>query len=221
MKEIKCTIIQDVLPLYVDEVVSKDTNELVERHLQTCQDCQKEYEQMRKTLYVPIENKVTLFEKLNKKWNRKKIILIVGSVLTTILLCFALFSYVFHYSKPIPYSKDLFVIEERADGTLVSNYYGESHAGTHMTHPLEVEIDGEIKYISLIYYVETIANSPTSNYVGEDKRIGPDQFTLPESENVDAVYYGKFDLEKVIITKEQTWEELLQDMTLIWERNRE
>lgn len=221
MKEVKCTIIQDLLPLYVDEVVSKDTNELVEQHLQTCQDCQKEYGQMRKTLYVPIENKVTLFEKLNKKWNRKKIILIVGSVLTTILLCFALFSYVFHYSKPIPYSKDLFVIEERADGTLVSNYYGESHAGTHRTHPLEVEIDGEIKYISLIYYVETIANSPTSNFVREDKRIGPDQFTLPESENVDAVYYGKFDLEKVIITKEQTWDELLQDMTLIWERNRE
>lgn len=219
MKEVKCTIIQDLLPLYVDEVVSKDTNELVEQHLQTCQDCQKEYGQMRKTLYVPIENKVTLFEKLNKKWNRKKIILIVGSVLTTILLCFALFSYVFHYSKPIPYSKDLFVIEEREDGTLVSNYYGESHAGTSMTHPLEVEIEGEIKYISLIYYVETIANSPTSNFVREDKRVGPDQFTLPESENVDAVYYGKFDLEKVIITKEQTWDELLQDMTLVWERD--
>lgn len=72
MKEVKCTIIQDLLPLYVDDVVSEDTKELVEQHLQTCQACQKEYEQMTETLYVPIENKVTLFEKLNKKWNRKK-----------------------------------------------------------------------------------------------------------------------------------------------------
>ena len=30
MKEIKCTIIQDVLPLYIDEVVSQDTKEMVD-----------------------------------------------------------------------------------------------------------------------------------------------------------------------------------------------
>ncbi len=218
MKEVKCTIIQDLLPLYVDDVVSEDTKELVEQHLQTCQACQKEYEQMTETLYVPIENKVTLFEKLNKKWNRKKMILIGGSVLMTTLLCFTVFSYVFHYQKLIPYSKDLFVIEEKEDGTLVSNYFGESHAGTYMTHPMKVEIDGETKYISLISYVETMANSPTSNFFREDKRIGAEQSTLPDSKTVDAVYYGDFDLEKVIITKEQSWKELLQEMTLIWER---
>lgn len=41
MKEIKCTIIQDVLPLYVDEVVSQDTKEMVDEHLQHCNKCQK------------------------------------------------------------------------------------------------------------------------------------------------------------------------------------
>ncbi|MEO4053975.1 zf-HC2 domain-containing protein [Solibacillus sp. CAU 1738] len=218
MKEIKCTIIQDLLPLYVDDVVSEDTKELVEQHLQTCQVCQKEYEQMTQTLYVPIENKVTLFEKVNKKWNRKKMILIAGSILTTLFLCFAVFSYVFHYEKMIPYSSDLFEIEQQSDGTLVSNYFGKSHAGTGMTHPMKVEIDGEMKNISLIYYVETIANSPTSNFLREDERIGPERFELPDSKTVDQVYYGQFDLEKVIITKEQTWDELLQEMTLIWQR---
>jgi hypothetical protein len=91
-------------------------------------------------------------------------------------------------------------------------------AGTHMTHPMKVELDGEMKNISLIYYVETMANSPTSNFLREDERIGPERFDLPDSKSVDAVYYGQFDLEKVIITKEQTWDELLQEMTLIWER---
>ncbi|WP_042478445.1 zf-HC2 domain-containing protein [Bacillus ndiopicus] len=218
MKEVKCTIIQDLLPLYVDDVVSEDTKEMVGRHLKTCQACQKDYEQMKETLYVPIENNVTLFEKLNKKWNHKKMKLIGGSVVMTILLCLAVFSYVFHYQNPIPYSKDLFEIEEKEDGSLVSNYFGESHAGSYITHPMKVEIDGKIKFVSLVYYVETIANSPTSNFFREDKRIGPEQFTLPDSNIVDAVYYGEFDLEKVIATKEQTWNELLQDMTLIWER---
>ncbi|MGN4125733.1 hypothetical protein ACMGD3_12095 [Lysinibacillus sphaericus] len=45
-------------------------------------------------------------------------------------------------------------IEETADGTLIFNYFGESHAGSRMTHPLEIEIDGEVKNISFIYYVE-------------------------------------------------------------------
>lgn len=87
-----------------------------------------------------------------------------------------------------------------------------------MTHPLEVEIDGKMKNISLIYYDETIANSPTRNNLRNYNRIDSEQSTLPDSQNVDAVYYGEFDLEKVIIKKEQTWEELLQQMTLIWER---
>lgn len=218
MKKIKCSVIQDLLPLYVDEVVSDDTKSLVNEHLLTCEICKNEYEQLKGTLYVPIENKATLFSQLNKRWNRRKWLLIFGSVLTTTLLGFALFSFIFHYAKPIPYTADLFELEETADGTLVLNYFGESHAGTHMTHPLEVEINGEKKNISLIYYDETIANSPTSNFLREDKRIGPDRLELVDSETVDAVYYGDFDLDKVTKEKEQTWEDLLQQMTLIWER---
>lgn len=218
MNKIKCSVIQDLLPLYVDGVVSDDTKSLVNEHLLTCEICKNEYEQMNRTIYVPIENKATLFSQLNKRWNRKKWLLIFGSVLTTTLLGFALFSFIFLYAKPIPYTADLFQLEETADGTLVLNYFGESHAGTHMTHPLEVEINGEKKNISLIYYNETIANSPTSNFLREDNRIGPDRLELVDSETVDAVYYGDFDLDKVTKEKEQTWEELLQQMTLIWKR---
>lgn len=218
MKEIKCSVIQDLLPLYIDDVVSDDTKTLVNEHLRNCEDCKKEYDQMEETLYVPIENKATLFSQLNKRWNRKKWRLIFGSVLATTLLGFAVFSFIFHYAKPIPYAEDLIEIEEMADGTLVSNYFGESHAGTHVSHPIEVEIEGEMKNVSLIYYVETIANSPTSNFLGEDKGSDPIQFTLPESETVDAVYYGPFDFEDVITKEELTWEELIQQLTLIWER---
>ena len=220
MKEIKCTVIQDLLPLYVDEVVSNDTKSLVNEHLLTCGDCRNEYEQMKGTIYVPIENKAALLGRLKKRWNRKKWLLIFGSVLMTTLIGFALFSFIFHYEKPIPYTADLFEIEEMANGTLVVNYFGESHAGTYMAHPLEVEIDGEVKNISLVNYVETIADSPTrDNLKKADGKASKtsDQFTLPDSQYTDAVYYGEFDLEDVLL-KEQTWEELLQQMTLIWER---
>ena len=141
----------------------------------------------------------------------------LASIFTTLLIGFALFSFLFYYTKPIPYAADLFELEETADGTLVLNYFGESHAGTHETHPLEVEINGEVKKISLIYYDQTIAHSPTSNLT-RDKRNGPDRSELIESQTADAVYYGKFDLDKVTKKGDQTWEELLSEMTLIWER---
>lgn len=54
MKEIKCTIIQNVLPLYIDEVVSQDTKKMVEGHLQHCDKCQKAYESMKSELYIPV-----------------------------------------------------------------------------------------------------------------------------------------------------------------------
>ena len=34
MEKINCNVIQDILPLYIEDAVSEDTKELVEEHLQ-------------------------------------------------------------------------------------------------------------------------------------------------------------------------------------------
>ena len=41
MSKISCHIIQDILPLYVDGIVSEDTKEMVEEHLRECEELQK------------------------------------------------------------------------------------------------------------------------------------------------------------------------------------
>ena len=41
MKKITCEIIKDILPLYVDDVVSADTRTMVEEHLAECESCKK------------------------------------------------------------------------------------------------------------------------------------------------------------------------------------
>lgn len=45
--KITCDVIKDLLPLYVDEVLSKDSNLLVEEHLKTCGDCTTYYERLK------------------------------------------------------------------------------------------------------------------------------------------------------------------------------
>ena len=39
--KITCNIIEDLLPLYIDDMVSEDSRQLVEEHLKECAACRK------------------------------------------------------------------------------------------------------------------------------------------------------------------------------------
>ena len=57
---IKCTIIEDLLPLYVDGICSEDTKELVESHLAECGSCNQKYKNMTSIVveqeFIPLNN---------------------------------------------------------------------------------------------------------------------------------------------------------------------
>jgi len=219
VKEIKCTIIQDVLPLYVDEVVSQDTKEMVDQHLQYCEKCQKDYELMKHELYIPADNKASILKTFNKKWRKKKIIISIVSALVTAIILFGTFEYVFHYETVIPYSKNLVKIETQNDNQLVSHYYGKGYASVNETFPMALEINGEKKNVSFIFYTETIADSPSRNLINNGKYLNEQDhiFNLSESEKIDAVYYVDFDVEKITAGKD-SWDSILKRAVLIWEK---
>lgn len=219
MKDIKCTIIQDVLPLYIDEVVSQDTKEMVDEHLQYCDKCQKEYESMKHDLNIPVENTDSLFNNISKKWRKKKVVISIVSTLATATILILAYLSVFYYDTVIPYSEDLVKIEKQNDNQLVSHYFGESYAGFNGTHPMPLEIDGEKKNVSFIFYTKTIADSPSRNLINDEKSFDDQEylFQLPESEKVDAVYYVDFDVEKIAAEKD-SWESIIERAVLIWEK---
>ena len=45
--KITCDVIQDLMPSYVDGILSEDSRTLVEEHMGTCQECRKMYEIMK------------------------------------------------------------------------------------------------------------------------------------------------------------------------------
>lgn len=57
--KITCNIIEDLLPLYVDDMVSEDSCQLVEEHLKMCPACRKMQEEMQR------ENRLTAAPKGN------------------------------------------------------------------------------------------------------------------------------------------------------------
>lgn len=60
MKENSCDIVMDLLPLYVDGELSSGSTIYVEKHLNTCEKCRKEYELMSREFNIPVDNEVHL-----------------------------------------------------------------------------------------------------------------------------------------------------------------
>ena len=50
MHKIACDVIKDLLPLYVDDVCSEKTKDLIEEHLTVCEECQKYYEALQESI---------------------------------------------------------------------------------------------------------------------------------------------------------------------------
>lgn len=92
MKKINCNIITDVLPLYVDDVVSDETKEMVEEHLKDCEECNKEFKLIKQEVYIPAESEVSAIKNFKKKWRNKKLIISGISILLTGIILFGLSS---------------------------------------------------------------------------------------------------------------------------------
>lgn len=72
MKEISCDVIRDILPLYVSDIVSSDTEELITEHLETCSDCRHELEMMQRAIVIPADKETEPIQHLKKSLARTK-----------------------------------------------------------------------------------------------------------------------------------------------------
>lgn len=60
---LKCEVIQDLLPSYIDRLTSDSSNQLVERHLNECDACKVLYNDMKQELPKIDESKKRHFRK--------------------------------------------------------------------------------------------------------------------------------------------------------------
>lgn len=91
MNKISCNLVKDLLPLVVDEVVSEETKKTVQEHLSVCEDCRKEYEQLKQKLTLPTNpdlrnESAHVLKSMKHKLARKGIIISLVSVAVTLAL---------------------------------------------------------------------------------------------------------------------------------------
>ena len=88
----ECNIIRDILPLYVEDMVSADTSAFVEEHLEKCPECRAELNKMKNpSAFEPIATDIQVndaepLKTIKKKWTKRNRIMIGTTVIVTALI---------------------------------------------------------------------------------------------------------------------------------------
>lgn len=71
MKNKECNLVKDLLPNYIENLTSNETNDFIESHLKNCEECRNSYKRMSSN--ITTENKETQNKKINifRKVNNK------------------------------------------------------------------------------------------------------------------------------------------------------
>lgn len=186
MNKINCDIINDILPLYLENMVSDSTKNMVEEHIENCEDCSNKLISMKKEMNIPVDNNTNVILKIKKQIDRKNIQTAFLSGL--IVLVIAVLT-VTHLNSPISlgYSQDIVSVESNSDGSIsatlsdqVAGYSIESLNNGDMTYSMTCWNTLWNKYFSNNGKRTVIINTKESNekinkiyyYSAVNKNIG-------------------------------------------------
>ena len=108
-----CEIVQDLLPLYKDEVVSASTVAMIEEHLKTCETCKGELAKLHGDVEVSIaltqKEEIGALRLFRRKMLRKNVIIACVSAVLGVALLLGIYLYLDNNTTVIPYKDDLII----------------------------------------------------------------------------------------------------------------
>ena len=96
-KDITCSIVQDLLPSYIEHLTSDETNLVVKEHLGTCEECRSIQEAMVKEV-TEVEKAPKAELKFFRKIRKTKLIAAGISILLTLILTYVVYAMEFSYA---------------------------------------------------------------------------------------------------------------------------
>lgn len=160
MSKITCEIVQDLMPLYIDNVLSEESKKAVKEHISTCEKCQATLEDMDTNIDRLSELKdkdVTLFKKLKKGFKKKYIGKAIAVAVALVLIWFGLSLYLMSHVSPVWPKAGEDAIKEYVK---VVSIEGELYL-----HQTDMFGRGDIVLTSMM--VEDMENGRVNLYLGE------------------------------------------------------
>lgn len=121
----ECSVVRDLLPLYIENIVSEDTVSFIKGHLEGCKECRAAYQRLKEPVESPkvIQpgNDIAPLIKLKRRITAKRIktaLLTLVFVITVLISFFAIFS----APEFFPYSDNLLKMVENTDGSITITF---------------------------------------------------------------------------------------------------
>ncbi len=113
--DMPCQVVQNLLEKYSQDLLDKELNNEIKKHLDNCSECRKEYEVMKNKQSVEWsdnQNEKALFKKAKTKINRKIVsVAVIVAVIVTSLTCLGMAKIV---QRDVPYDRVNVKVEEIA-----------------------------------------------------------------------------------------------------------
>lgn len=124
--KISCNVIKDILPLYVEDLASNETKNMVDEHISDCDSCKKELEDMQSSAIPPMDTDVKPFKKVRDTMRRKKYQTIIFTTIITLVIAMGIIAFL---TSP-EYLNDITTVSIVADqdGSVVA-YFDEKVSG--------------------------------------------------------------------------------------------
>ncbi len=219
----KCGIVQDLLPLYCDNVCSEDTRQAVEEHLLSCPDCKKRLERMEEqsepVKSLPSEDaKIRVLRGTKKRFSRQRRRAILTAVAVMAVLSLVLIGAA-DVERPVEY-KDGLITGGLAVDEVIDLYY---HGGNYSSfNGFSREMDG--KNIVFLCFNQTLKSNALpplgEGHIAIGNTLLTDHETISYrvSRDIDAVYYLVGDYVRLPALDETEFEKEFERAVLLWER---
>lgn len=119
----QCNLIKDILPLYVEDMVSTDTQEFVNAHLEQCAECRAELERMRGSeKFVPdIDTDIVPLKRIKKDLFIRRLQTIFFTAIIACAVVMISFG-ILTSPKFFPYSDDLLNVIDNHSGDIIVTF---------------------------------------------------------------------------------------------------
>ncbi len=222
----ECRIIQDLLPLYIDEVVSKESNDFIEKHLQECKQCKEMLNLLKQEEQVSNIDEKEAIRKFHKKLRYKNLKTLIITLLCIIIILYIGWQLLYVNEYMVPYAENLVNVEipedEGIDIKINTKNYKNGYAILVKTGENIYDV-----YVNITQNIITKLfkdNDQSNNLIRIGNNICIDfqsekiRFFEPENAKIQNIYYINENYKDIVFL---TDEELvkLEDKILLWSNN--
>lgn len=176
--KVTCNVIKDVLPLYLENMLSDDSCIMVEEHIEQCQECKNYLNEMRTFNKMPVDRNTSPLLKIKSKLRKKKIQTAIFSMMFSIMLFVITIAFL-TAPEYIPYSERSVTINEIGNGSVLAQFEDTVYGYDINRYPTD-DNTGYVYHITTWNSIwnRNIKKSNTNNTI-----------LNPNDENVVSVYY--------------------------------